>query len=1109
MTDLSPIAAFGLLALVVCLGAGLVALWRLYRGLHAPIRRMLDAVAAIPQDEAAPKGGLLGDLHRLEAAVDRMNARLELQDTTLDQAFEIAGLGTWAILPDLNSVRASAHIRTILGFPDEDDVVQLDALRDRILPEDRDAFAAALKRATDDRVLTQMEFRAIDATGETRVFQARTGPGGAVPRAAERGVSGIIQDITSLRQKELELTRSSRLEHLAGEAARVGGWHYDVATRMFSGTQETAKIVGRDDDCHSLIEDTMDRLVPGEDRARLERSFWTCVGAGTRFDEIAKFRKFDGGETWLRVIGEAERDASGKIIATYGAMQDVLELISTRAAADDVRALMQTILDDLSDGFIIHDRDGAIRYINRRAHSILGVPDLNLIGGNVWQDLPLPAGSPFAQVITDALETGESQKLEGEISTPDQWVQVAVHPTNAGIAIYLNDVTEEREARMRLRLLDAAVARVSDVILITESKPPDFPGPSVVFVNEAFEQMTGFSKQDIQGSTPRILQGPDTERARLSEIRKAIEAQQPIRTELTNYRKDGSLFTAEIDINPLLDDTGNCTHFVAVQRDTTERHKAEEHLRAREEQFRLASEASQDIIWDWNMQTGIIWNSKNSERIFGPISQSQVGPVVVGRRESDHEGHVQQIPQGRIENMLERVHPDDRLRITESLDAALGGDAETWRCDYRIRTQEDEWRHICDKAFIVRDDDGAPRRMVGAMSDVTEFRALDAQLHQAQKLETVGQLTGGIAHDFNNLITIILGNCDILLDDLDEESPLRPLLKTIDDAAERAARVSSDLLAFSRLQSLELQPTDINKLIRQSSSLFERAIDESVDIRYDLADAPTVAHVDPNKLQTALLNLVINAKAAISEGGCITLTTRTKTVEEAIPQGEVGPGDYVVIDVTDDGVGMSPEVADQAFNPFFTTKEPGVGTGMGLSSVYGFVKQCGGHAGIVSEPGKGTTVTLSLPVADEMEPDLSAEAPKESVDGGGERILVVEDDADLRAFVRTVLSRMGYHVVEAENGESALEILKKDDGFDLLFTDIVMPGGVNGFQVAQAAQEMHPGFRVLFTSGYARDAQPKDRNVPNDAPILLKPFRASELIKSVKDILSQEVPHGF
>lgn len=595
MIDPLPILTFALAALLAGLALALAALWLRHQTLCARIRRMADVVPEDGQGSTGPKAGVWSDILRLEQAIAAMVARLDAQEATLDQAFEIAGLGTWSILPDLGSVRASPHIRKVMGFSAEEDIVKLDAFRDRIVPKDRAAFVAALERAAKERQTTEVEFRAIDAAGEARIFWARTGPGGAVPHDSNRGISGIIQDITDLRRKKTALARSSRLARLAGEAARVGGWRFELGSRMLVGTHETAKILALDGDCVASIDDTMDRLVQGEDRARMERSFWACVGAGTGFDEIARFTKADGEVTWLRVIGEAERDASGKIIATHGAMQDVSELINARTAANDVRVLLQTILDDLSDGFVIHDRDGTIRYINRRAHSILGVPDLDLMGGNVWQDPPWVGGSSLECMISEALETGESRSLEGEIASPDRWVNVMVHPTPAGIAIYLNDVTAEREARTRLRLLDAAMRRVSDVVLITDARSLDWPGPSVVFVNEAFVSMTGYSKDDILGATPRILQGPDTEQEKLKEIRDALNANEPVRTELTNYRKDGSRFIAEIDINPLFDANGACTHYVAVQRDTTERRKNEEHLRAREERLRLASKASDDI----------------------------------------------------------------------------------------------------------------------------------------------------------------------------------------------------------------------------------------------------------------------------------------------------------------------------------------------------------------------------------------------------------------------------------------------------------------------------------------------------------------------------------
>ncbi|WP_292286138.1 PAS domain S-box protein [Marivita sp.] len=1089
MTQTEILAAITIATVLCGLIAALVALQRLHRRVRDTTRRILDTYPSGASPDPSQQRGIRGDLIRIEQAFGGMSKRLAAQRATLDQAGDLSGFGTWALLPNLRSVRASLQIRKVFGFPEDEDVVSLDGFRETILPEDRPGFDAALERAVKERVMTDVEFRAYDGDGQVRVFWASTGPGGAVPMDTEGATIGTIQDITELRQTETALVRSQNLERLACETAQIGGWRYDTATRKFDGTPEAAQLLGLEHGLTPSVEDLTNRFTNDEERQRIERSFWTCVGTGSRHDEIAQFQRFDGEETWLRMVGEAERDSSGKIVSVYGALQDVSELVGTRRVKKETQALLQTIVNALDDGFVIHDCAGNIQYMNRMAHSILGVPDTNLVGGNIWNDIPFAHDPLFKRMITDALETGTRQSFEGAIAGPERWVSVAVYPTPAGVAIHLTDLTEEHDSRARLRLLDAAMTHVGDVVLITEAETVDPPGPKVVYVNDAFERITGFAPADILGATPRILQGPDTERARLEDIRMAIENNKPIRTELTNYRKDGTKFTTEININPVFDDEGNCTHYVSIQRDTTKRRADEECLRAREEQFRLASLASQDIIWDWDLCTGTIWNSNNSETVFGPFLDWKAYDA----------------PGSCIEHALERIHPDDRLGITESLDAALSGDAQIWRCDYRIKTKDGTWRDMADKAFIVRDDAGTPRRMVGAMSDVTDLRLLDAQLHQAQKLETVGQLTGGIAHDFNNLLTIILGNCDILLNDIGNDSPLRPLLQSIEDAAERGGRVSRDLLAFSRRQPLELRPTDINKLIRQSANLVERAVDASVEIRYDLSDADTVANVDPDKMQAALLNLVINSRAAIPHRGTITIRTREESIMVSDLDHNCQPGAYIEIDVEDDGSGMSPNVVAHAFDPFFTTKDLQGGTGLGLSSVYGLVKQSGGHATISSEPGKGTIVTLFLPVADEpeqeepTETDAIAEEPRF---GGEHRILVVEDDAELRTFVCTVLTRLGYVVVEAHNGATALNILETDGKFDLIFTDIVMPGGVSGVLLAQKAKTLHPDVKMLFTSGYTSDAMGEDRHVPADIPILSKPFRSDELMAKVVDALA-------
>ncbi|MFA8385133.1 MAG: PAS domain S-box protein [Pelagibaca sp.] len=1019
------------------------------------------------------------------------NLRLKTQASVVEQTNELAGLGTWVILSDLRSFRASKFMKRILGFSENDDIVEVDALRSRIVPEDRPAFDAAFQRAVTENRTAEVEFRAVGASGDTRIFRAMTGPNGAGPNddEDEGGISGIIQDITDLRQNETALEQSRKLERLAGDVARIGGWGFNIETREFSGTRDTMKLIAIDSENKPSIDVITQRFLDQKDRAHFEQSFWTCVGTGSRFDQIARFLRFDGKETWLRMIGEAQFDASGAVVSIHGALQDVNELIEAQHAREESRTLLEKILDSLGDGFVIHDHDGTIQYMNCRAHAIMNAPAKNLVGSNIWENFSNLVGSQFEQVVNEALETGESQTFEGEVWACDQWISVAVHPTSAGVAIYLRDTTEERASRMRLRLLDAAISQISDIVLVTDATCADHPGTRVTYVNDAFESMTGYSKDEILGHTPFFLQGPETELDRLDEIRQALENQRSIRTELTNYRKDGSRFSVELDISPLFDANGTCTHFVSVHRDTTERRQVEENLRVREEQFRLAGQASRDIIWDWDIQSGKIFNSVETEPVLGTSSQILV-----------------EIPQNaRIEDMLERIHQDDRLKVTESLDAVLASQSDAWRCEYRVKAANGSWRTINDNAFVVRDKNGTPRRMVGAMSDVTDLRLLDAQLHLAKNLETVGELTGGIAHDFNNLLTIILGNCDILLEDLQSDAPQRSLVKSIDVAAERGARVSRDLLAFSGRQPLAVRATDINNLIQQSFNMFERAVDESTEICYDLAEEAMVANVDPDKLQTALMNLILNARAAIPHKGTITVRTRPTTVTGKEAQVDVDPGDYITIDIVDDGTGMIKEISQRAFEPFFTTKEPGVGTGMGLSSVYGFVKQSGGHAMIESEPGRGTTVTLCLPMSRKQEATAPASAvPATQTRRRSNRILVVEDDTDLRVFVRTVLGRIGYQVVQAEDGEQALAILQKDGDFDLVFTDIVMPKGVNGVQLARKTLELYPELKVLFTSGYTRDALGKDRHLPNDIPMLYKPFRANELIGKVDEVLKAQ-----
>ena len=383
-------------------------------------------------------------------------------------------------------------------------------------------------------------------------------------------------------------------------------------------------------------------------------------------------------------------------------------------------------------------------------------------------------------------------------------------------------------------------------------------------------------------------------------------------------------------------------------------------------------------------------------------------------------------------------------------------------------------------------------------------RAQDA-LRQSQKMEAVGQLTGGIANDFNNLLQIVTGNLEILGRNLPEEAGrLRRAADNAMRGAQRAAVLTQRLLAFSRRQPLDPKPVDVNGLVSGMSDLLRRTLEEPVAIETVLAGGLWRVEADPNQLENALLNLAVNARDAMPNGGKLTIETANTRLDEAYARDnvEVAPGQYVAICVTDTGSGMSEEVMARVFEPFFTTKEVGRGTGLGLSMVYGFAKQAGGHVKLYSEEGQGTTVKLYLPrlFGAVEEETATPEAP--IPEGHREEvILVVEDDDDVRVYSVEVLRELGYRVVEAHDGESAIQLLNRQDRLDLLFTDMVLPGGMTGRELADTARTRRPDLKVLFTTGYARNAIVHNGRLDPGVQMIAKPFTLADLAARVRDIL--------
>jgi signal transduction histidine kinase/ActR/RegA family two-component response regulator len=388
--------------------------------------------------------------------------------------------------------------------------------------------------------------------------------------------------------------------------------------------------------------------------------------------------------------------------------------------------------------------------------------------------------------------------------------------------------------------------------------------------------------------------------------------------------------------------------------------------------------------------------------------------------------------------------------------------------------------------------------------EVAERRQAEQALQAAQKMEAVGQLTGGVAHDFNNLLTVIRGNLDLVAAAVAADQQLRPLIDAAQKGVERGEKLTSQLLAFARKQTLHPQVCNVNDLVREFDVLAGRVLGETIALAVDLDPTISLCELDTTQFSSALLNLLVNAGDAMPAGGTVTIRTRNVELDSSsaaqIP--EATAGRYVMVSVEDTGEGMTPEVAARSTEPFFTTKEVGKGTGLGLSQVYGFVRQSDGFLTIESAPGAGTSVRLNLPQADKALA-TSDPAPAEVAEGGSETVLVVEDDADVRRFVANALAVHGYRALQAGNAAEALDVLRAGERVDLLFTDAVMPGGMSGIELAQEARRQRPELKMLLTSGYAATETPL-ADLGENVSLLKKPYRVNELYRLVRKALTDQ-----
>jgi len=664
-------------------------------------------------------------------------------------------------------------------------------------------------------------------------------------------------------------------------------------------------------------------------------------------------------------------------------------------------------------------------------------------------------------------------------ATDERAFSVAV----ANLASLALEGAERHRAEEQVRLQSSALEAAANAIVITNRDGV------IEWVNPAFVTSTGYSATEAVGKKPgELLKSGKHEPAFYQAVWQTIGAGAVWQGEMINRRKDGTLYTEEMTITPLKDAGGGITHFIAVKQDITERKQAAENLAKLNERFDLATRSAGLGIWDWDLvRNHMDWDDQML-RLYG-----------VKRGEFT----------GAYDAWVKGLHPDDRARSEMESNMALRGERE-FDTEFRVVWPDGSVHHLKAAAQVVRNADGQPLRMTGINYDITERRKLEEQYRQAQKMEGIGQLASGVAHDFNNILAVIQMQAGLLKcgDNLSPEDD--ELVDDIGAAVERAATLTRQLLLFSRKEIMRQQDLDLNQSIESMIKMLHRTIGEDVGVQLKLAAQPMYLHADPGMMDQVLLNLAVNARDAMPKGGELIIETSAADFDKisAEQKAQARPGYFVCLSVTDTGCGISPENIARIFEPFFTTKEIGKGTGLGLATVFGIVQQHHGWINVDSEVGHGTTFRIYLPRLAELSGKKSPETTVTTLPGGNEIILLVEDDSALRVMVNLSLSRLGYQVLEAANGIEALAVWKEHrDEIQLMLTDMVMPGGMNGIELGEQLLKDNPKLKVIYTSGYSAEVAGQEFPLKEGVNFLHKPFLRAHLAQALRAMLDAEDRH--
>lgn len=744
---------------------------------------------------------------------------------------------------------------------------------------------------------------------------------------------------------------------------------------------------------------------------------------------------------------------------------------------------LATLLEAAVDSIITIDQHGIIESANPAAEKLFQYKKEEFLGRNVRFLMPDPYRSEHDGYLQRFLETGERRIIGIGREVIGQRQDGSTFPMHLSVSQYtaegqtfftgiIHDLTLRHEADARATRLGRIVEASSNEIFVFDADSLQF-----LTVNTGARRNLGYSETEMQSMTPVDIK-PDFDwdmfQRTIAPLRAGTRDQ--LRFETRHRRRDDSVYDVEVNLS--LQTEENPPVFVAIILDITER-------KAKEERLRLLERTVSTI------QTGILITTTGQHTPI--IYCNPAFETMTGYAASEVLGRNPRFLYGKDDNQPESRKIRTGLKSGDSINVV-------------VKNYKKNGEQFLNELTIVPlgMNSGKVTHYIGVLNDITERRQTERALQQSQKIEAIGQLTGGIAHDFNNLLSVIIGNLELMEDRVVSRDD-REMLKDAQDAADLGAKLTQRLLAFARRSILEPEIVDPNLLIVGLTDMLRRTLEENIDLGTALSSDLWRVKSDPAQIESAIINLAVNARDAMPGGGHLLVETRNAEFTDRDVAEEAGlqPGQYVQLSVTDSGTGMPPDIRDKVFEPFFTTKQTGHGTGLGLSMVYGFAKQSGGHATIYSEEGTGTTVNIYLPrCTDDAECVEEAGATPLEHGDHEDHILVVEDDDRVRLLTKRRLSALGYTVSEAANGPEALEVFARDRSITLILSDLIMPGGLSGEQLCRMLQEQRPEVKALLTSGYAGDFAQHEVPEGNRFRFLRKPYRTADLARILRETLA-------